>query len=167
MIVMKTFFKTLIIIFIFIISYFISYYLTTYLNNHRFSGEKQIEYVVSTQFDRYNPEYSIVDEFVNGVQIRLYEGILNNKTGYVMVVKDIDTQYRYSFLVNARGDLYAKNQLHIDGTTYVPLHRQAYSYHTFLVLYTYNDDQLQSYFPQYYGLFNSIENIHENQILMN
>ena len=25
-----------------------------------------------------------------------------------------------------------------------------------------NDDQLQSYFPQYYGLFNSIENIHEN-----
>lgn len=158
---MKIFFRVLVIISILVGSYFVSYYFTQLSDFSALKGEERIEYVISTQFDRYNPEYVLVNEFDDGVQVRLYMGMLDGKSGYVMVVKDINEIFRYAFLTRGSGDKYAQKQIHFAGTTYIPLHRQDYSYHAFIGLYTYHDGGLQTYWPQpeHQGFFTDIDTI--------
>lgn len=148
-----------------VLGYLVSYFGTQFIHNRIYTGEKNIEYVVSTEFIRYNPEFILLEEFDTGEEVRLYEGIFINdekeeETGYVLVVKDVDRKYRYSFLIRNRGDVYEHNSKYIEGTSYIPLHRQMYRYHTLIILYTYVNDELQYYYgPDYY---NDIDTIYAN-----
>jgi|LGOV01.1.fsa_nt_gb hypothetical protein len=148
---MDKIFKVLLWITIIIGTYFLSFYGTRFVNNRSLDGDEQVEYVASTQFDMYNPEYILVEEYSDGVETRLYEGVLDGRAGYVLVVKDIDQRYRYSFMLRSFRDIYARSTMYVQGTAYIPLHRQYYHHTTLIILYTYHDDKLQYYYsPNYY-----------------
>ncbi len=144
-------FKVTLWITIIIATYFLSFYGSRFVYNRSLDGDEQVEYVVSTQFDMYNPEYILLEEYSDGVETRLYEGVLEGRAGYILVVKDIDKRYRYSFMLRSFRDIYARNTLYVQGTSYVPLHRQYYHHTTLIILYTYHGDNLQYYYtPNYY-----------------
>lgn len=148
---MDKFFKVILWITIVIGTYFLSFYGTRFVNNRSLDGDEQVEYVVSAQFDMYNPEYILLEKYPDGVETRLYEGVLEGRAGYVLVVKDIDERYRYSFMLRSFRDIYARNTQFVQGTAYIPLHRQYYHHTTLIFLYTYHNDNLQYYYtPSYY-----------------